>query len=165
MFPKMSGKAKCALLVLTLLLVLVLVVAWSHIVFLGTVTPKSTKGKVFFDIDYGTTNGLRKLVVSDACSGDILWHIGLNSYKGDTLQYGEIPTEFTIFNGLTRSAGQIVPKPPVVPPKLLDGRFYKVTAYWQYDVMITAATGDTVSYFMKKGDKITLFTRMTPPAN
>ncbi|MBI9017890.1 MAG: hypothetical protein JEZ07_11590 [Phycisphaerae bacterium] len=153
-----SKKKAIKLILITLLVLLILYCLISINVFgpiLGKAIPVFEDGKLSFKVNYATMDGFDSLIITDALNGEIIWHIKLASYYGNSLEYGEIPQDFKTKNGATNNAKQIFPKTGM-PSDLVEGRIYEIYTDWQYDRFISACAGHRTQYFRIQKGKVVM---------
>lgn len=127
----------------------------------GKIQPVFKNGEVAFEIDYGSSNGLLGLKITDVSTRRKVWDIRLSYYSGARLKYGEVPQDFKTFNGATNSAKQKTPETGV-PSKLVEGKIYRMYSDWQYD-RLGAATAEDQTQFFEIRDKKIVFVKNPNP--
>jgi len=115
----MKKKLTLALAVLIVTVVFVLRSCSSE-----TIQPVFVNNELHFKIEYGSTNGLLGLVISDASTGKALWNVNLAYFHGKYLKYGEVPQK--------NNARQIFPTMGM-PSGLIEGKIYRMYSDWQED--------------------------------
>ena len=153
----MEMKKKKRFLVVIVVLVLPIVFSWMNcrggMKKLGQVSPILTNNALSFKIDYGNTNGLLSVTITDISVHKVVWDINLAYFCSANLNYGEVPQEFETFNGAVNSARQRFPETGS-PLDLVEGKVYSMYTDWQYDYFITAAVESTTQYFKIENKQI-----------
>ncbi|MCH8922322.1 MAG: hypothetical protein IIA67_04115 [Planctomycetes bacterium] len=150
------------LVVVVLALSIFLFASWCGVMKrLGTIQPVLKDGEVSFNIDYGRTNGLLHLTITDVSTGEDMWDVKLAYFSGANLKYGEVPKDFETFNGATNSAKQLFPKTGA-PSDLVEGRVYKMYYKWQYDIGISAGSESQKQFFEIRNKKIVFVKNPNP---
>ena len=106
--------------------------------------PKRAVGGLEFHIDLENINGLTRIKLWEKDTRKILWDVRMNYYRGQIVRYGDIPSNFTAFNGRRSSARQSYPvkgRPSSIPV----GKDIFVYLTYQYDTR-TAASGSARCY-------------------
>jgi hypothetical protein len=127
----------------------------------GSIQPVLKDEELSFEIDYGSSNGLLGLTITDTSTGKAVWDVKLSYFSGADLTYGEVPQNFETFNGATNSAKQRIPETGD-PPKLAEGNIYRIYSDWQYDRFGAATAAGQTQYFEIRNDNIVFVENPNP---
>jgi len=89
-----------------------------------TFEAKKNKQKIEFHFQRNSANGLSHLIVWEKGARNILWDVNLNYFPGGIINYGEVPNEFTTFNGVRNIASQNYPDNETIAPLERDSEIY-----------------------------------------
>jgi hypothetical protein len=118
-----------------------------HVTFL----PQKTQSGLEFHLNLKNVNGLLRTTFWEGENQKTLWDVNLNYFPGPILKYGELPADFTTFNGDTDSARQDHPKTLGALPIPAETIVYVQVGY-QYDEFISACASDKIYAFQLTKD-------------
>ncbi len=112
----------------------------------GRMQPVFLNDELYFQVDYGNTNGLLKLKITEIPKNKSVWDLKLNYFHEKELVYGEVSLGFKTFNGATNSAKQRFPNTGE-PTRLGEGVIYKIYTVWQCDTWGVPTSENRAEYF------------------
>ena len=113
--------------------------------------PQKKADGIQFHIGLKNANGLLRLKLWEKDTRKTLWDINLNYYPGPILKYGDVPSNFTTFNGAGNSAKQNYPA-DAAPAPIPVGKDICVCIDYQYDASMAACTSSKCYAFRLEPD-------------
>lgn len=139
---------KYLIVLMCLSLILWWFIGWKIIGFKATIE----QNKVGLHFQRHNAYGLMQLIIWEKDSRSILWYVNLNYYPGGIIKYGEVPKEFTTFNGVKNFATQKYPKNNKLPEQIPFGKEIYVYINYMHDKFFILSTSVKVYSFVWKDD-------------